>query len=57
MLLDEKNNKMVTMGDKTDLLYVETKPMDGESVMFTHPSAVTDLVVKVPTSSKNKIVK
>lgn len=56
MLLDDKNNRMFTMGDKTEILNVETHPVDMESVMFTHPSASIDLVVKVPTSSGSKIV-
>lgn len=56
LLLDEKNDKMFTMGEKREMLYTETKAVDTESVKFTHPSAVTELVVKVPTSSDSKIV-
>lgn len=57
LLLDEKNNRMFTMGDKSEMLYIETKPVDSESVVFTHPSAAAKLVVKVPTASDKTIVK
>lgn len=56
MLFDIKNDRMFTMGEKPELLNVETHPVDIQSVKFTHPSAPTDLVVMVPTSSDSKIV-